>query len=350
MTVSDKLGSCSVSECKISDGGSCLEGFTADLVACPNYSESALIDPPDGSVESDAPNEEVAEEPDVLLSSGRALKIPEANALAASQLTTVVLLAGPHESGKTTLLASLFEKFRSGPFAGHVFAGSETLVAFETICHFSRAASELDEPDTERTKVREGELVHLALESEAGSSSTKNLLLSDISGEIFERANFTNENLRRIPFLERADHLSLFFDGGRLSDSSSRHACKQQGLTLLRACCEEEVLQKTCSLSVVFSRQDLVEADRENTESFQRLIEEEVARRYAGFFDTAVRCVRLAARPKEVKFGPPIGVGELLNVWLQEQDRYESRRRHTSPIPSKRNQADSYLWKRLGVQ
>ena len=344
------VGSCTVDECKISEGNSCLEGFSENLSDCPNYRKSETVEPQAASTESDIPDDEIPQQPHVALTSGRALRIPEANALAASEPTTVVLLAGPHESGKTTLLASIFERFRSGPFVGHKFAGSETLVAFETICRLSRAASELENPDTERTKVREAELLHLSLVSSGASRRVENLLLSDISGEIFERGSNTSEDLRRIPLLDRADHVSLFFDGGCLSDQARRHACKQQGLTLLRACCEEKVLRKTCSLSVVFSRQDLIVRNKEEPQYFQQLIEDEIESRYRSYFNTAIRYVRLAARPTEVGFGPPVGVEEVLDSWIRGLVESHMSWQTMTSERSGSNQADSYLWKRLGVQ
>ena len=103
-----------------------LGGILRESVRLSKLPESETVEPQAASTESDIPDDEIPQQPDeipqqpyVALTSGRALRIPEANAFAASEPTTVVLLAGPHESGKTTLLASIFERFRSGPFVGH---------------------------------------------------------------------------------------------------------------------------------------------------------------------------------------------------------------------------------------
>ena len=62
----------------------------------------------------------------VALSHGSELTLSEASTHARELTTRVVVLAGPVESGKTTILTSLYESFRKGPVAGHRFAGSAT--------------------------------------------------------------------------------------------------------------------------------------------------------------------------------------------------------------------------------
>ena len=57
------------------------------------------------------------------------------------------------------------------------------------------------------------------------------------------------------------------------------------------------MLRKTCSLSVVFSRQDLIVRNKEEPQYFQQLIEDEIESRYRSYFNTAIRYVRLAASP-----------------------------------------------------
>src|SRR5258706_16328307 len=82
-----------------------------------------------------------------------------ANEVTAQSLTNVILFAGTAESGKTTLLATLYLLFQKGPFATFSFAGSRTLVGFERRVHNARLSSKLSIPRTERSK--SSELLHL---------------------------------------------------------------------------------------------------------------------------------------------------------------------------------------------
>src|SRR5687767_14635843 len=102
----------------------------------------------------------------LLLPDGEALTAQRATAITAAAPTRVVILAGAEDSGKTTLLTSLYEKFLQGRFADHLFAGSATLPAYEQRCHRARIQSGAVDPDTERTKGLDVRLLHLKLRHE----------------------------------------------------------------------------------------------------------------------------------------------------------------------------------------
>ena len=84
------------------------------------------------------------------LPSGKELNEVAANTIAASRSVRVVVLAGPVDSGKTTLLTSLYELFQWGTVADQLFAGSTTLPAFEQRCHLARTVSGGEIADTGR--------------------------------------------------------------------------------------------------------------------------------------------------------------------------------------------------------
>ena len=66
----------------------------------------------------------------VSLSNGRALTQEQANELARSALTRLIVILGESDSGKTTLLAHINERLQRGPLGEMSFAGSRTLPAF----------------------------------------------------------------------------------------------------------------------------------------------------------------------------------------------------------------------------
>lgn len=100
----------------------------------------------------------------VELSGGGVLSAADADAVTLRSRTQLVVLAGAEGSGKTTVLASIYERLNRGPFAGVQFAGSRSLLGFEEICHLNRLASGGAQPDTQRTiPAEEASYYHLAL-------------------------------------------------------------------------------------------------------------------------------------------------------------------------------------------
>lgn len=73
-----------------------------------------------------------------------------------ANLTRVIVLAGPNESGKTTVINSIYELFQRGKMPGYLFAGSSTLPGFERRCHHDRIMSNAARADTPRTPYGEG--------------------------------------------------------------------------------------------------------------------------------------------------------------------------------------------------
>lgn len=133
---------------------------------------------------------------------GNELSNEDADAVTLRSLAHLVVFAGASESGKTTLLASLYERWSDGPFAGFQFAGSRSLLGFEQICHLNRLASGGAHPDTPHTQVsEEAAYYHLALREAAPGAERRHVLLSAISGELFRLAKFSREDAERLTFL-----------------------------------------------------------------------------------------------------------------------------------------------------
>ena len=318
-------GNCSADACQAPTGGACLEGFSA-LEECPNFSlapaETAEPASRAGAVlltdQASETGENIHEEDQhVILPSGNALTASKAHHLTSEIPTTVVILVGMADSGKTTLLAEIYEKYRQGPFVNHLFAGTQTIMGFERVCHYARAASRGTKEVTSRTiKGIEDNLLHLDL-VDRKSRLRKRLLVSDLSGEHFEDATETNDQLRAIPYLRRADHFVLFADAGTLRDLAKRQSLLSQMLVLLRGCAEESLVDRACRLTVVLSRHDLFpndETDNEN-EAFIELLQKKLTVRANALVNDAPTFFKLAARP-DASGSAPYGMEEVLSVWL----------------------------------
>jgi hypothetical protein len=188
--------------------------------------------------------------------SGEALTSVEALAVTRAAPTRVIVVAGPHESGKTTLVASLYERFHSGPFAGYFFAGSRTLVGFERRCHLSRRASGRETPDTERTSQAASDvLLHLTVRAEPGGSRS-DLLFTDIYGEAFRQAADSTDEAEQLSVLRRADHVALLLDGAKLASLTQRQEPFSQADALLASCLEVGVLGPESQVQVLVTKSD----------------------------------------------------------------------------------------------
>jgi len=251
----------------------------------------------------------------ISLPSGNTLGEEDAFGVTRSNPTTVVVLAGPQGSGKTTLITSIYESFLEAPFGGYLFAGSQTLVALERICHEGRVHSGRETAFTARTSMGEGvQFVHFSV-VESPESSAQDLLISDISGELFESFRDSSSACKRATFLRRADVLCLFVDGALVADPSKRHVAKSDTRLLLRSLMDAGILHPTCRVQVVFAKWDLVlhAEEHEALVHFASGISETMR---AEFSLPEPAFYEVAARPKRP--APPFahGVPTLMRSWI----------------------------------
>ena len=116
------------------------------------------------------------------LPEGSTLSKDEIYHLSRETQTQLIILAGAYESGKTTILASIWQLYLKGPFAGYLFAGSHTLPGFEERCHYSMITSERAKATTKHTGFAEETILHLKINPSENNNS-QNLLFSDLAGE-----------------------------------------------------------------------------------------------------------------------------------------------------------------------
>lgn len=190
---------------------------------------------------------------------GGALSATDAEAITLRSPAHLVVFAGAEGSGKTTVLASIYEQFNRGPFAGFKFAGSRSLLGFEEICHLNRLASGRTQPETQRTRLSDGKkYYHLALRT--ASSGRFDILMSAISGELFRMARDLQEDAERLTFLLRADTLVVLVDGERLATPMHRTSAHADAAGILESLLDAKVVSPNCRVEVVFSKFDRITA------------------------------------------------------------------------------------------
>lgn len=248
--------------------------------------------------------------------SGEALTLEGVADLARDGNVVSIFLAGMPNSGKTTLLAAFYEKFRRGPLAGHLFAGSRTLVRFEDVCHYARLASGGGSPATERTRRRQNiELVHLRT-TEPERSEFVDLVLTDISGELFQQIRDSTEEAKRLGVVSRFHTFALFLDAALLLDPSSRQATLRDNRQILQSFKSAQVLRTVSHVDLVLSKADLLLDAEEKHQQFVEDAIEELMRT----IDTdseSIRSWKVAARPP-AGYEAGFGVNELFKFWTRE--------------------------------
>jgi len=194
------------------------------------------------------------------LYSGAALSAAEAEVITLRSRTQVVVFAGAEGSGKTTVLASIYERLNQGHFAGFMFSGSRSLLGFEEICHLNRLASGAMRPDTQRTRLTDDtKYYHLALRA-APPAPRSNVLLSAMSGELFRMAKDSQEDAERLTFLRRADTIVVLVDGERLAAASQRTGAQADAADILESVLNADMVSPDCRVEIVFSKFDCITA------------------------------------------------------------------------------------------
>lgn len=203
------------------------------------------------------------------LPSGEALNDEEAGEAMKVSPAKIILVAGENDTGKTSLLCGVFERYLSGDFAGQLFCGSRTLRAFDRRSFLQRAEAGLKLPDMERTRLPAGQLalLHLELQSK-GSGERAALLMTDLAGEAFKLIRNNPEECKRYPVLSRVDCVLLLLDAERLG-TEQRHGHVSSTRTMLRSLLQSEMLRDGVPITLGLSKWDVVgtKAHRESAQA-----------------------------------------------------------------------------------
>ncbi len=320
---------CNNSDCKVQEDGICIEGHS-EVSECPNIQpiklEEVNVDSQDTLVNeiTDQQFSENTTVPDEIimtdLPDGSTLSEEEIYNLSSETQTQLIILAGAYESGKTTLLASIWQLFLDGPFAGYLFAGSFTLPGFEERCHLSMITSERAIPITKHTGLIEKTILHLKVNSSENNGS-QNLLFSDLAGEWYRLAKDSVEECKKITLLSRADHITILIDGKKLIKPKKKHEAFSNVRMLLRSFIDAEMVDQNTFVEIVFAKWDLIEPIIKKDKSLRDFIEiikkdlQELVQTRVG----KLTFFQIAARPEigsDINFG--YNLDKLFKTWVQE--------------------------------
>lgn len=312
--------SCRNNECHVAETGVCVDGFTLDK--CPKLVRH------DGTENQTKPDQDVvisgaAGATEVIsLASGDYLTISRASTILAAGETRVLAIVGPNYSGKTSLIASLYEGFQKKTPISFQFARSQTLFAFERACHDSRAYSQRSEPETEHTGhslLPSGvAFYHLGVRDTLRSTIT-DILLADRTGEEYvAAANSTSESDSLVE-VKRADCLTFVVPGDRLLDLTARHNVRSQTEMILQGLTDSGAISRKQRLCFALTKLDLIKAAKaeESTRAlkdFSALVNH--AKSLFGDRLAEIRSFKVAASPKTTILPHGYGVPALLRYWM----------------------------------
>tara|TARA_R110002073_G_scaffold61637_6_gene155017 strand:- start:3528 stop:4487 length:960 start_codon:yes stop_codon:yes gene_type:complete len=251
-----------------------------------------------------------------MLPSSLPLSTSDASEIMGASITRLIVLGGPQNSGKTTLLGSIYEQYQKGSFAGRQLSWCSTLLGFEQVCHEGRINSGRQIPETLRTSRQAGkQMYHLRLQS-LQSKKEQDLLLTDVSGEEFEDLRNFGEGIEQLSILRRADHFTILLSGDRIVDLTKRHQAFDETSTVLRVMTEEGLLGSRNNVQIVFSKHDLTEAADKKLKcaDFLHSVEEKLTAQFDSAFGS-LKFYRISARdPSGQQIEAP-GVDALLTDW-----------------------------------
>jgi hypothetical protein len=293
---------CAQQNCQVAKDGKCLEGL--QINDCPHYGKPA----------SEETTPKLPTPTNTRL--GEGLSILDAESLLAACDAQVVVIAGNSNSGKTTLVTTIYETFLVGEFAGHRFAGSRTLFGFEQRNYKNRGGYGFEEPDTPHTPFSNpSPFLHLRLQPTNEFSPAEDLLLVDVSGERFSRAGDTPQSVAEIAGIARADALVLLLDGELLASPATRQQVISSGRQVLAACLGANGCGATTAVHLVVAKLDLLEGN----EDARLFVEKKVAElaQFCSALGHKPIAHYIAARSKHAETPTRQGLEGLLQSWLR---------------------------------
>ncbi|WP_145917142.1 TRAFAC clade GTPase domain-containing protein [Serratia plymuthica] len=318
----DTSSSCERNDCNYSATGICLEGFSPpESCSFIGMDDSHLVDL-DGyegdENEEEIVNDTLLDDDFVSLPSGDTLTIVDADRFLLSKPAKFVAIIGELDSGKTTLICSLYDCFLKGKFSDYSFKGSRTLIGFEKRSHHSRIDSGRVMPDTLRTSFFDGlRYFHLSLvKGEAENTEYVDLMLSDRAGEQYQQARSNSESIEELIEIRKSDYIVLLLDGAKLADLFQRHSAMQAVRKTLWAFLDADALSSTSKVQIVTTKLDLLR-DIPQKEIFDELMQDF---KNGLIKDLAPRLGELSfkeisARDPSAQYPLACGLDDLIKIW-----------------------------------
>lgn len=243
--------------------------------------------------------------------------------ITSAEPATMVFLMGLRGSGKTTLIASIYEHFQRGAYGGYQFAGSKTLLGLERLCFLARAESEGEKQDTERTNITpDVRFVHIRVRDQGHRSPARSVMFSDVYGELFREAADSAEDCSKLAISRRADSFVFLVDGAKLLDRVERHVTVDTVLMLLQRLIDIKYIHDNSRVDFLFTKKDVIR-DSLMAKEVVDFVEDRKAYISDRFGKQVARLELrdIAARPETGGYAKAFGIEDLLSHWIVPSQR-----------------------------
>lgn len=307
---------CKNADCNFASDGKCVEGY--EIEECPHAGILSIDDIPEAD-DAEAPSDPSdPSESTIPLASGETLCREIASALQRRYISRSVGLIGPADSGKTSLIAGVFDLLQTAPISGAAFAGSSTLIGFEKVCHLARVVSRRDIPHTERT-IRGADATFFHLDLHKKDVGLISLFISDRSGEDYLAVTDQISQANEFFEIRRADCITLLVNGAQLAEPKQRHEVKAIAHQIIDALVEARAIREGCRLAIVLTKRDSVVVSGDPArvlKDFDSLVAS--IRDDHALYLGEVGSFAVAASPRDcTQIERGDGVADLLSYWLR---------------------------------
>ncbi len=316
---------CQNPDCPIGETGVCIDGHTP-VQSCPRFGLAPDDLDDEGEDHDSVQGQRTSSETDevsansVKLPAGDVLRPEEVEVFQLWRAPIYVAIVGDNESGKTTLIGALYDRYMRGPFSGYHFAGSRTLMGFEKCWYLSRVDCDIGKAKTEHTSRQIGlHYFHLALVRGEGDT-LRHLLISDRAGEVYRDARDKPDVVPSLTELNIAHRVVLLVDGARIATLSEQADTLQGARQSLRVFLDHGGLDCRSNVNVVVTKSDLIANSatkpliESRLESFRQGLKRDFSARLG-----SLTFMQIAARPEGDQLSVAHGLDILVADWAQSR-------------------------------
>lgn len=252
---------CSKADCDIATTGICSDGHIP-LEACPffgKYLDNKVIEVPKAPLLRPTIINKPVSSDAIKLPTGEALQLDDIDKMLLAHPLKLIAIVGDRDSGKSTLIGTLYDKFSQGNFGDLAFTSSRTLVGFDRLSFYSRVDGGLDTPDTIRTSITEGlKFFHFELAACPDYKNKTHLVISDRAGEVYKEARSNSEEVQKLIELQKCLVLVILLDGERVASLENRANAFAAVRQTLRILADSNILNHSSVVQIVTTKYDLI--------------------------------------------------------------------------------------------
>lgn len=249
---------------------------------------------------------------------GAEIPLSRSYSISSSQETKLVLILGPVDAGKTTLVSRVFDQFHNGPIGHWRFAGSETIVGYESVLRHHRNKKATATPNVDRTPIKlDPDLFHINLKK--GDEEIKAALIANLSGELFNNLIQSNETIEDIDYFQRASHISMVLDGSKLTNKANRSSELRNTYLFLERLSKAKHVSSSALVSIIVAKTDIFrklggKIDGFTDETIKKIKDEIIAPLKKNGLNILNEPLEVISEP----FDMSTGFKEVIDSWMSE--------------------------------